>query len=368
MEPTPNPQWQPYAPPPPMPPAPMPSGAEFAHAPTWAQDSYVQIHELLAYLRRQTPVKHIAEALLSGRYRAGDPVHTLITALTHTGAHYMRERTVAIWALGRVQLTDQERDSAAGMLQEILEEEPGGTYWQRFGRGLLCGYAVAIPVSLLWSLIVAQNDREPWLAIFLQMIFVLGTIASAAAVPLNMVFGKIRTRQHDVVRQAAAETLGRLGVLESVGALAHTLFDPSELIREASAQSLHTLLPNLTESHYGVLGEQTIRNLGHALTYPDTNLAFKILDALAKIGTSHAIPYVDRIAKKAKTTRLQDKALEVLLRLDERKKRGDEANVYLRPSSSLTSPTGQLLRPTYHTGETEPLQLLRSSDTPSESP
>src|ERR1051326_4350452 len=162
-----------------LPPAAMPTGTDFAYTPSWAQDSYIQIEDLLMHFGRQTPVKYIADALRHGRYRPGDPIHPLFTALNQTNANYWRERVVAIWALGRVQLTEQERDATANMLMEVLEEKAALNAWERLVRGLCWGYGLAFPISFFWSIAEAQHGSEPWLLILFQMMLVLGTMARA---------------------------------------------------------------------------------------------------------------------------------------------------------------------------------------------
>ena len=82
----------------------LPVTTDFTYTPSWAQDSYVQITDLLFNFGRQTPVKHIADTILNGRYQPGDNVHPLFTALSQSNKNLWRERVVAIWALGRVQL------------------------------------------------------------------------------------------------------------------------------------------------------------------------------------------------------------------------------------------------------------------------
>ena len=366
MEPTPSTESDLNATARPLPPEPTPPGSDLAHTPAWAQDSYIQIHDLLFQFGRHTPVKHIAEALLTGSYRPGDPIHPLFTALSQTNRPLWRERVVAIWALGRVQLSAQERESAACMLMEVLEQNAGGNFWKRAMRGLAWGYSLAFPLSFFWSLAVAQNEGGPWLMIFVEMMLIFGTAASLGTTPLSLFVGRQSNARQDMVRQAAAETLGRLGALESIGGLAGALFDPSPLVREASAQALNQLLPNLTDSHYGLFGEQALRNLARALTYSNINLRFQILEALGKVGTSQVISAVDHIAKTGRIVHLRDKALEVLSRLEARKKQGDDARILMRPSSSFAAPTAQLLRPAHQAGDTEPLQLLRATDASAE--
>src|SRR5207302_2761797 len=59
--------------------------------------------------------------------------------------------------------------------------------------------------------------------------------------------------ERDRVRAASAHSLGRLGITESVGALAGALRDRNPLVRDAAGTALRRLMPMLTEAHYGEL-------------------------------------------------------------------------------------------------------------------
>ncbi len=84
----------------------------------------------------------------------------------------------------------------------------------------------------------------------------------------------------------------------------------------------------------------------------------KALDALEKIGTSHAIPHVERLLKDTRSTLTRDRAQRVLNVLNSRKRREAEGKDLLRAVVTPQDPTA-LLRPAQSAAESEIEQLLR---------
>ena len=84
--------------------------------------------------------------------------------------------------------------------------------------------------------------------------------------------------------------------------------------------------------------------MAKALKNADGALAHKLLEALAKAGTSHAVPYVERFAHTAKTVRLRDAAAAALEILRSRKASELDHSRLLRPSEHSTA-QDYLLRP-----------------------
>jgi HEAT repeat protein len=186
-------------------------------------------------------------------------------------------------------------------------------------------------------------------------------IVGTLLVPFSVIFHSLlEKRKSDSIRASAACGLAPRGYVEAVGPLAGCLFDSSAEVRLACAEALHAVLPELTESDYGSLGAESIDNLGRALTDLDVRLVSKALDALEKVGTSHAIPHVEKLLKNTRSTLTRDRAQQVLEVLNERKHREAAGKDLLRAARSPEGPSA-LLRPATTAAESEVDQLLRAS-------
>src|SRR5579871_2578240 len=241
---------------PPMLPEPPPPGGSNARL-----TSHVDIRTLLGQVSAQSPVGHIVDSIRNRTYRPLDDVHALFSALAHPGRRVWQEQVLAAWALGQVELGAQERAAAIEMLIEVLQDSKGRTLTQQLQRGFGWSFGGVFPLCLIWSSMVASHGEEDWFGIFLQMMFVLGGIASLVTVPISLGQGQRRTSQNDQLRVASAETLGRLGAKESIGVLALAINDRSEAVREAASSALHGLLPLLNQSDFGNLNERDMRAL-----------------------------------------------------------------------------------------------------------
>jgi HEAT repeat protein len=309
---------------------------------------------LVARLSIHSPVRRLAEAVLGQTHQALDNIQPLFTTLAHPEGHSWRERLVAAWALGRVPLTPQEQDAAAGMLLDVLGSRPRVRSWRAIMQGIVLSYVSAFPFCLLGAM--TQDD-------FITMEVIIGTLgALLGGIPVALWWGKHQVRNANRLRAMAALTLGRLQVPESIGDLAGAAFDRSPQVREAASSALHEVLPILTSAHYGLFGAVSIENLGNVLSHPDALLVSRTLTALKNVGTSHAIPYVERVAAQGRTALLRDKAHDVLAVLRERQHQEEQAQTLMRASIAPPTPSGLLLRPAQGVSESDPQQLLRSSD------
>jgi hypothetical protein len=318
---------------------------------------------LLQRTRRHAPVRRIAEQILHGRRNPLNAVQPLFTALANTDRSRWRERVIAAWAMGSVPMSPNERDAATSMLLEALEDPQQSTLSRAFTR-TLGRYVLALAAfSTIVSLFTSQ-DQWPETALngFALLLVYTGIFGLGAASGAYMMWQKRVT----TLRATAAEALGRIQAVESVGALAGALLDAREPVREAAAIALHDVLPTLTTEHYGVIGgRQTMTNLGKAIGYKDTLLAYKILEALGKVGTSACLPYVEKAAREGRTTRIRDLALEVLDTLQERQRREDEASILVRGSQSPGTSPDLLLR-SVREQRVDGSQLLRAELDPSD--
>jgi hypothetical protein len=328
-----------------------------------SSDSYVEVGNLLTQFHRSSPVRSIAEGLLGNTYRPDTSTVPLFSALANNSSHHWREQVVAAWALARVPLDSQERDAAAGMLLDTLERDDTETLWERFLHGLLWGYGTMLPLCLIWSILICREGNNiEWADVFPQMLFALGSLASVLTVPICLVYGRLNNRHNDSLRAAAAESLGRLHVFESIGPLAARLFDSSTAVGEASACALMEILPRLAEEDYGAIDHQSVSRLAEALCHPNTLLVFKVLEALKKVGTGHTLPAVERVVREGKTRQLQETAKQVATVLEDRRRREREARHLMRPTGMPQQSIEDRPRIVQPTNSEEQLQTLGTVD------
>lgn len=317
------------------------------------------ISETIAALQPGSPLQKIAQGLIYGTHRPLDNVHSLFTTLATTNPRHWQERIVAAWALGRAPLSPKERDAAVGMLLDALEDNQRDRLNRIVQRTLAKTYTGIAAFYLLFGLAVSRNPNPP--DDLLAMILCIAAFTFMVTWPVTAWYSRRFRSRVDSLRIAAAESLGRLQAPESVAALAGALFDRNTDVQEAAALALHESLPTLTDTHFGQFGAQSMANLGKSLSHADNLLVYNVLEALAKVGTSHAIPYVERVAREGRTTRLRDRAIEVVEILKERQSRENEAKTLMRPSLPFATAPDTLLRPAQGGNDTEQQQMLRAS-------
>jgi len=285
-------------------------------------------------LRPGNPVLRSALRLLRGeRIESIQPLHN---TLKDPNPKRWRERIAAAWTLGRAPLGPEESDAAAGILMNVLENEFRERSLTKLVRWTVRTALSAFLISYLGVMTLYGVAEPHWLDELAVVFSVIGIGALPLALPLQSIFEKGR---NDRVRAAAARALGHRGHVESVGPLSGCLFDSSLLVRQASAESLHDLLPRLRDEDFGILGADSVSKLGRALTDSDGSLVVKSLDALEKVGTSHAIPHVERLLKDTRSTLTRDRAQRVLDVLISRKRREAEGKDLLRAVVTPPDPT-----------------------------
>jgi hypothetical protein len=316
-----------------------------------------QIAAGLGGLKPENPVLHSALRLLRGE--SVDSIHPLQTSLREPHPRRWKERLVAAWTLGRAKLSDDDSDSASGTLIEVLENgyrERGRFKLLRWiARTYAPAFVIGASVATGAYLDSPFGWYSPWVPLVIMIAMMVGTPSLFITIPLQSFFEK---RQNDRVRAAAAVALANRGHIEAIGPLSGCLFDSDEIVRHACALALHDLLPKVKESDYGALGADSMTKLGRALGNPDGSLVTKLLDALAKVGTSHAVPHVEKLLKSTRSTLTRDRAQRVIEILIERSRREAAGKDLLRASRSPGDPA-ELLRPARTLAEAEIEQLLR---------
>lgn len=339
---------------PPLPPAAPPAPPFGAHA-----DAPGLIHALIPALSPHSRVRQSAEALLNGMPPSRESVECLFTALADPAGRSRGERVVAAWALGQAPLSPEERDAAAHMLLEILESHTGPTFGQQFLRALVAGYGL-IALGCLLHVLNLEHYWIPRHMILERMLIIYGAYGSPFVLSGAGLFAGATQKDDDRLRAMAAHALGSLGVAESVGALAGTLFTRSPRVNEASASALHRLLPALTEAHYGLFGSDSMAKLGRALDHPDSLLVSKVLSALEKVGTRHAIPFAEKLARTSRMTRQRDAAAHLAEVLRGRQQSELASDTLMRPVAATMTAPDQLLRASQGSNDAAQQQILRA--------
>jgi hypothetical protein len=208
--------------------------------------------------------------------------------------------------------------------------------------------------------------RLVWCAAVGAVAFVIATFSLFPVVlPLSWVTDaayKLR------LRAAAATALGRLRYPECLGVLADAAMENSATLREEAETALRATAAVLTAAHYGQLASDPVPSLcrllnarrrqlyaGHTRT---EELVICLLEALAILGDSRALPVVQSIATDGWTEAACQAARRTLPVLLERKQQETDRSSLLRGSRLPDTEPATLLRPA--TAETvAPESLLR---------
>lgn len=158
--------------------------------------------------------------------------------------------------------------------------------WGAFAAGALMGCNVA----LVATCIHASPGNFPYLPFTLAGLFYLISLPAALLLPLRSFHARNRAR---------AALVGCDDV-RAVGPLADMLSAPEPGMREAAAGALARLLPRLGPSDAGLLNSEQRANLHSVLQMgrpEEAPLKLAILRALAHVGDSLSIPFVERLAR-----------------------------------------------------------------------
>jgi hypothetical protein len=320
-------------------------------------------------------------------------LHSLVQTFTDPAANRWIERILCARMLGAARLSREQTEVAAEAAAAVLADRlEGDTRDEREAAGLWWPWLVGVPSLMLFYLLnqalaAGNPTAQTSDSVFTDMVtwqttsdMILGGFAllalAAACLPtlIRAALLDLEDRRILEIRIAAVEALGHLQHPGAVDALAGVLHVFSPRLRWAAKTALVVkALPALTSEHYGTLKPQTILNLCHALDYPDETFALLLLEALGKVGTGRALPFVARIAAHGNTPRLREQAAQVVPILQERQQQETDRRVLLRGSAApeidaayLLRSTHrqdlpeQMLRPVAHTPENAPHLLLRS--------
>lgn len=322
-----------------------------------AHQSYLDVERMLIDVR-PSPLRHLIEVILGGSPQTHVSHAPLFTALAATPASRWKERVLAAWAMGRVKLSREERDAAENMLMEVVVPEEPDTFLDRLLRGFSWAYGMMFPVSLVGAIVLSRFGSEmDWGVAFIQLLVMLGTFSSLFTIPYCFWWGREETIHLNFLRAAAAESLGKLHIYGSIGALAKGVYDDNALVQETSTAALMELLPKITEDHRNELNDSAMNGLGELLSHSNSLLVIQTLEAIEVVGTGKLIPFIEHTIQYGSGYGLKEKAKRVLKVLESRRKNEIESSQLMRAAIAPDNEQDLLLR-SLVTGEA-PLQTVR---------
>jgi hypothetical protein len=259
------------------------------------------------------------------------------------------DRAVAYNALGRLDLTPDERDRAAPVIARALL--PHGITFDWFRANLRSvGVAVIIAMVTLpfWAgevttsyLYIAWYSWH-WLAYL--MAFWPPLVLVALLTPLlTAIQFRVTTRQERVVQDSAMSIAVTMGGPRCLEPLYQHVWRKTRISFDALI-TLATILPNVDESWYGCLPRGTSRAMASLAGSPREDLALSALDALGRAGDGSTAAAVERIVQRTKSKPVQQRAIQILPILTARRATEATSSTLLRPSAA--TPVDNLLRPT----------------------
>ena len=179
--------------------------------------------------------------------------------------------------------------------------------------------------------------------------------------PLQRIYAK---RERSILANEAANALILIQDKRALLPLLSTAFGASALRqslfpKKAAQRVVLSLLPLLNHQDYGTLSPFQLQWLFRLLFHPRPYIVLRVLRAMEYVGTSQAIPPIQRLLKRGKTPNIRSEAERILSILQERQHQEQAPTFLLRASAMPQTPSEQLLRPAQETRETPPEQLLR---------
>lgn len=317
----------------------------------------------------------------NGTSRLDDKTFALLQLnLKASNPRFWREAVLSAWVLGRADLTEEQSEKAVKDLSAVLDD-----------KGKLKTARRGIPV--IWAVVNASlwGVASALLLFFVDHYITAGLCpgedscgsslslyALPAAIPLVLtpivfIYVIVWQANHILkIKEQAVSALGSLGKPEGVPALLRSAQLTSfhwSLLKVALEQTL----PSLTfEKHYRALGKEVVpdlcnlvRHSTHVMMPNMKSYQSLLLTALAEIGDSRAIQPLQEFERsltrsKPSSPEVMTQTERVLETLRERDAKETAQLTLLRGSTAPVSPE-TLLRSYEGTPETEPEQLLRSS-------
>ncbi len=304
--------------------------------------------DALGRLPHHSSVRVAARQMLAGQ--APPALDVFLQPLRSTNAAFWRERVVAAWGLAQATAGTDRADDAAIALMDALQDSGQGPGEGWFVRGLgrlgVCTLAVTILMGSQWFGPSAED--------LIAAMGAAGFLLAGIVLPISSAYDQQRVNR---VRASIALASARLGAVECIGPLAEAYVKGSGLVADATRDALLQLLPRVEPAHFGMFGASSMAALCRTLRSDDSQLVVKVLHALECVGTSQAIPELERLTRHGRTMRIRDDAGRVLATVQSRRDDEMQRQRLLRPASG---PTDQLLRPVESARASDPDFLLRA--------
>jgi HEAT repeat protein len=148
----------------------------------------------------------------------------------------------------------------------------------------------------------------------------------------------------------AAQAAAGLDDLRLAAPLALMLVEDDKGVREAAAEALKRILPNVKASDAECLPEDAQRALAAGLKRGDDELFYAILSALEQVGGEAVIPAVEKVVRTevypdSYSRRKREAAESCLLALRQRAAESRQSTTLLRPSAAGFTDSANLVRP-----------------------
>lgn len=320
-------------------------------------------------LESRLPRRSRIRAWLAAQRTGSDPVPaaSLLQALTELSPLAHWERAIGCRALEAIPLSSPERAHASRLLCQTITLSSPNVRFSRFichavARGCIAGVSAACLLTLLLSIQFLRGGSLGESEI-LGLLFVFSVLASLFTLIVSGIFLLVQSVSdfgwtHE--QKTALKTLARIGGPECIVALEAHLQSESVLLRQA-LQTIHTILPLISENWYGRLpagGEQTLLHLAAS---PQEKLALEALDAVGRACSGNTLAGVEKLRQSTRFPSVAARADALLPILIARRAQESSVSTLLRPSQAQR--VDQLLRPAHDTPP-DRTNLLRPSDLP----
>ena len=311
-------------------------------------------------LMKRTPRRSFLRQVISGKTGAISPtpgtIRELCALLNETNETRWRERSIAAIAFRYAPIAPDERGIVAQALGRALQTR----YARRLAKAslffLACFSAGLLALLTAFLMVFDRDPIDPNGGYFVDLGLVFLS-ASPLVLFVPPLLDSIRNRG---VQAVAVETLARLQLPESVGALAKAAQGENHCAQIA-ASGLKRLLPTLNEAYYGHLWSDATPELCALLTYcfSEKPFAEAVLTALGKVGDGRAVEPAQKFAQYVQTPELRQQAQSILPILIARREQENASSILLRHSSAPPVAASELLRAASVSAVTPSALLLR---------
>lgn len=197
---------------------------------------------------------------------------------------------------------------------------------------------------VLWLLVALM---AVWLVAMIYSVFVLKLKGIGGLNPGMFVGVIVGMTAISNKQKEATKALAKYDDVRAIGAFADVLDNPDKKLAMIAEEKLIKLLPLVKATDASLLNDEQRRKLNSALEKRSSTLACAIMKAYEQIGSSDAIPFVERVIKNTDQVLRKQAAERCLPFLQQRAATEKERQTLLRASdaNTLTTAPNILLRP-----------------------